>query len=181
MQRIYPCELTVEDYVKTEAHRQVRPEEVCPRCGRTEGMHRHGVYERGITGRAGRIGKILIARFLCLACRGTVSYLPEFALSYRLVAAATVEAFLEGKLSDPAVQRWQGLLAAYQRRLRRAAALVWRTIGCGFGRAPPRGDGLWPWWKQACGGLASAARRLVAQFRITLFRRYHCHQPRAVG
>src|SRR5271154_3608375 len=95
VQRVYPCELVAEQYIATEAHRQVRAEATCPRCGKRGPMHRHGVYARGITGGAGRILKILIARFLCVSCRGTVSYLPGFALSYRLVAVATFEAFLD--------------------------------------------------------------------------------------
>jgi transposase-like protein len=180
MQRIYPCELTPEQYVATETHRQVRAESVCPRCGQAAGMDRHGTYERGITGTTGQVLRILVARFRCRACESTVSYLPAFALSYRLVQVATFEAFLEGKMERRDVQRWQSLLTDYRRRLQRYAAVVWRVIGCGFGRAPPRADGEWPWLKEACGGLASATRRLVAQFRLTLFARYQCHQPAGV-
>ena len=89
MQRIYFTALTPEQYVATEAHRQVIAELVCPRCGKGR-LHRHGQYGRGITGMAGQLLGLCVARFLCLACGGTVSYLPSFALSYRLVQAATL-------------------------------------------------------------------------------------------
>lgn len=54
-----------------------------------------GVYQRGVTGALGHSLEILIARFLCRACGGTVSYLPDFALSYRLVAVRSFEAYLD--------------------------------------------------------------------------------------
>jgi transposase-like protein len=176
MQRIYPCELTPEEYIETEAHRQVRPGMVCPRCGKAGPLHRHGVYKRGITGSVGQVLCILIARFLCLACRGTVSYLPSFALSYRLVRAATFEAFLEGKFALRDVQSWQTLLQQYQRRMADYAPDIFRIVGCRLGRAPPERSGVWPWLKEACGSLDSATRRLVTVFQITPFQRYQCHQ-----
>lgn len=176
MQRIYPSPLGPEQYVATEAHRQVRAEESCPHCG--AGMlHRHGRYERGVTGAAGQLVRIEVARFCCVKCGRTVSYLPSFALSYRLVQAATFEAFLEGKFGRGDVQRWQAVLQDYERRMRRFAREVWRIVGCGLGRAPPAVGAVWPWVKAACGGLASATRQLVTRFRVTLFARYQCHQP----
>jgi transposase-like protein len=177
MQRIHPCELTAEQYIATEAHRQVRAGTVCPRCGKSGPLHRHGVYKRGITGMLGQVLCILIARFLCLACRGTVSYLPSFALSYRLVQASTFESFLEGKCGRRDVQRWHPLLQHYQRRMAGYARDVFRIVGCGLGRAPPAASGIWPWLKTACGSLSSATRQLVTVFQITPFKRYHCHQP----
>jgi transposase-like protein len=181
MQRIYPTALTPEEYVARQAHQQVRGETTCPRCGKAEGWHRHGAYERGVTGSLGQVLRILIMRFLCLGCRRTVSYLPEFALSYRLVRAETFEAFLEGKIERRDVRSWQSLLEEYRRRMTRYGQALWRTVGCGLGLAPPAGGGaVWPWLKEACGGLASAARRLVTQFRITFFKRYQCHQPAGV-
>ena len=176
MQCVHLCEQTPEEYIATQGHRQVRAGTVCPRCGQAGRLHRHGVYERGITGVLGQVLGILIARYLCLACRGTVSYLPSFALSYRLVQAATFEAFLEGKFDRRDVQTRQTLLEHYQRRMRRYAIDVIRTVGCGLGRAPPNPAGIWPWLKKACGSLSSATRRLVMVFQITPFNRYHCHQ-----
>ena len=178
MQRIYPCELTPEAYVATEAHRQVRPELVCPRCGQPGRLHRHGVYGRGITATLGQVVTIWIARFRCRSCRRTVSYLPSFALSYRLVQIATVEAFLQGQWARRDVRTWEGVLQNYRRRMVVYAAQVVRTIGCAYGRAPPAPASLWSWLRKACGGLDPATRRLVTDFGITLFHRYQCHQPK---
>ena len=152
MQRIHGFGLSVEQYAASQAHRQVRPEPECPRCGARAGLHRHGCYERGITTGAGGVVRILVARFLCRICRRTISYLPSFALSYRLVAAATFEAFLQGERDGRDVRRWEEVLINYRRRMTAFAAQVVRTVGCGFGRAPPP-EGLWPWLKGACGGL----------------------------
>jgi len=91
-------------------HRQVIAERRCPRCERSGRLHRHGVYGRGVTGTAGQIMVILVARFLCLVCGRTVSYLPSFALSYRLVGAATLEAFLDGARERRDIARWESLL-----------------------------------------------------------------------
>lgn len=177
MQRIQPSELTPEEYLARDAHREVRAETVCPRCGRAGPLHRHGAYARWVTGVVGLAVRILVARFLCAACGRTVSYLPEFALSYRLVQAATFEAYLAGRHERPDVQRCETLLATYRRRVHRFAAELGRTIGCGLGRAPPATGRLWPWVKEACGGIGPATRRLVAEFKVTLFRSYQCHQP----
>jgi transposase-like protein len=184
MQRIYFTALTPEGYIASEAHRQVIAELICPQCGKGR-LHRHGTYGRGITGLLGQLLWLLVARFICCVCDHTVSYLPSFALSYRLVQAATFEAFLDGKIGRGDVQRWQSVLGDYRRRMTRFAEVVVRTVGCGFGRAPPpapaEGGAVWSWLKGACGGMESATRLLVATFKITLFRRYQCHQPAEVS
>jgi hypothetical protein len=74
MQRIMDVETGVEAYVAGEAHRQVRAEPVCPRCRRGRRLHRHGSYGRHVTDGAGRAVLIAVARFLCLACRRTISF-----------------------------------------------------------------------------------------------------------
>ena len=177
MQRLLPSTLTPEQYLASEAHREVRAETRCPHCGRGGPLHGHGTYGRNVTGVMGQVLRILIARFLCAACGVTVSYLPQFALSYRLVRAATFEADLECQHDRPDVQRWQALTADYRRRMDGFAATFVRTVGCGLGRAPPADGRLWPWVKEACGGIERATRRLVAEFKVTLFKSYQCHQP----
>ena len=177
MQRIYPCELTVEEYVSSEAHRQVIADTVCPLCQRGGRLQRHGSYGRWTTSKLGVAVWILIARFLCTVCRRTVSYLPSFALSYRVMRAATFEAFLNGDLRDLGVRRWESLLKSYERRMHAFHPELLRVVGRGFGRAPPSGAAFWPWLKEACGSLEAATRRLVEHFKITVFRSYQCHQP----
>jgi transposase-like protein len=177
MQRIYPCELTVEQYVASEVQRQVIAEPVCPRCRLARGLRRHGSYGRWVTSEIGVAVLILVARFLCSGCHRTVSYLPSFALSYRVIGAATFEAFLNGDRRALAVRRWEELLRSYERRMHAFHREFLRVVGRGFGRAPPGGKAFWPWLKEACGSVAAATRRLVKHFKITVFRSYQCHQP----
>lgn len=177
MQRIYPCEHTVEQYVLSEAHRQVIAEPVCPQCRRGRSLWRHGSYGRWVTSEIGVVVLILVARFLCAVCGRTVSYLPSFALSYRVVRAATFEAFLNGDRRDVGVRRWESLLQSYERRMHAFHPELLRVVGRGLGRAPPSGPAFWPWLKEACGSMTTATRRLVEHFKITVFRSYQCHQP----
>ena len=177
MQRIYPCEHTVEQYVSSEAHRQVIAEPVCPQCQQGGSLRRHGSYGRWVTSEIGWLVLILVARFLCLGCRRTVSFLPSFALSYRVIGTVTFAAFLDGDRRSEAVRRWEDLLKSYERRMHAFHPEVLRVVGRGLGRAPPGGPAFWPWLKEACGSLATATRRLVEHFKITVFRSYQCHQP----
>lgn len=178
MQCIYKCGFTIREYVEGEGHEQVVPDRCCASCGRREGQHRHGTYERAVVDEEGRGWTIRVARFLCMACGRTLSYLPGFALSYRLVAAAGFEAFLEGKHDRRDVLRHLDLLKSYRRKMESFAASVYRVVGYGLGLAPPaRPREVWRWLKEACGGVEPATCRLVAQFRLTVFGRYRCHQP----
>ena len=177
MQRIYPCEHTVEQYVSSEAHRQVIAESVCPQCRRGRSLRRHGSYDRWVTSEIGVVVLILVARFLCVGCHRTVSYLPSFCLPYRVIHGATFEVFLNGDRRDLAVRRWEDLLKSYERRMHGFQPEFLRVVGRGLGRAPPGGPAFWPWLKEACGSMTAATRRLVEHFKITVFRSYQCHQP----
>lgn len=86
----------------------------CPQCQKKKAMTAHGFYSRTIVDEAFD-GVIRIHRYLCQACRRTVSLLPEWALPYlrysipviaRIVAARLMEK-LQWKAASPA--------AAYQR------------------------------------------------------------------
>jgi len=176
MQRIHSTSLLPEQYETQEAYRQIFPESTCPACQKCDSLHRHGFYSRWVTSSLGKVISIWVARFLCYACRCTISYLPDFALSYRFVNAQTLEAFLEGKLHQEDVQcNWE-VLHTYKRRMLAFAPVLMATLGAGLGVAPPEGPPIWQWIKKACGSLESATRRLVMEFRITLFHRYQCHQ-----
>jgi hypothetical protein len=78
MQRIYPCELTVEQYVASEAHRQVVAESVCPQCGLGRGTRR--ARELRAVGDIGNRGGGVdpdCPIFCVRGCGRTVSYLPS--------------------------------------------------------------------------------------------------------
>lgn len=180
MQRIFRSPWSPEEYAAQEAHQQVIPESVCPSCGAPTKLWRHGRYERWLVSLVGALVRLCIARFLCPLCRRTISYLPDFALSYRLLGPDTLAAFMDGQHERPDVRRHHELLQGYARQLFGFARELIRTVGAGLGLAPPLcvEKGLWPWLKLAGDGLAPVARRLVMTFSIGLLGRYQCHQPR---
>lgn len=180
VQCLYRCSLTPEEYVARGGHRSVVAKRRCPRCGWRGRLHRHGFYERGLSTETGHLIRIPVARFLCLGCSRTISFLPAFAFSYRLIQVATFEAYLEECFGRRDVQRWEELLRRYHRRMLAFGSKLLRVIRGQLGRAPPQMDRLWPYLKDACGGLVAATYRLVTQFKTTVFGRYRCHQTVAV-
>lgn len=110
----------------------------------------------------------------CKGCKRTISYLPHFVLTYRVLHIDLVEAFLDGQALLPSQERWRDLLRSYYHRFREWIPRVRRTIGSALGLTPL--EGFWPWLKEACGSLASATRQLVATWKTTLFGCYRCHQ-----
>lgn len=178
MQRILVCSLSPEEYEKTEGYRQVIPESVCPRCLRAVKLHRHARYQRWVATLLAELFYLWIARFLCPLCRHTISYLPDFVFSYRILPPQSFEAFLNEQTDRVDVRKLADTLHRAQRQFERFGAELIRTVGAGLGVAPPRSpQGLWPWLKKAGEGLRPLTRRLVTDFKISLFKRYHCHQP----
>jgi len=178
MQRIYPSPWTVEEYIAAQAHEQIIPESTCPRCGQATTLHRHARYERWVLTQLAKFVLIWIARFLCPLCNKTISYLPDFVATYRVLQWDTFQAFLEGQRDRPDVYRFLDRLQACRRQAQRFCAELFRTVGAGLGRPPPRtARGLWGWLKKAGDGLRPVTRKLVTNFKISLFKRYHCHQP----
>lgn len=178
MQRIFPSPWTPKEYFESEAHRQIVPDSICPCCKRLTPLHRHARYLRWVVTVLGELWHLWIARFLCPLCGSTISYLPDFALTYRLLGPDSFAAFLEGHHDRPDVLRFWALLASYRRRFEAFGGELVRTVGTGFGLAPPFSiQGLWPWLKTAGDSLATITRQLVSTFKIGLLRRYQCHQP----
>jgi hypothetical protein len=180
MQRIYRSPWTPEEYVATEADRQIVPESICPSCLKAVQLHRHGHYQRWLITVLAELLRLWIARFLCPLCRTTISYLPDFAFSYRPLQPRTFEAFIEGQTERPDVRSYSERLRHYKLRAEDFAAELIRTVGAAMGRPPPQPPrGLWPWVKKAGDGLHTVTRELVTDFQITFFKRYRCHQPAA--
>jgi hypothetical protein len=178
MQRIYRSPWSPEEYEQQESHRQIIPESTCGNCHQAVKLHHHGRYQRWVATLLGKELYLWIARFLCPLCRRTISYLPDFALTYRLLQPETFQGFLEHELDRPDVRTFLDLCASYECRLHRFAPELIRTVGAGLGIPPPRsGQGCWPWLKKAGKSLRPLARRLVTDFKIGLFKRYRCHQP----
>ena len=178
MQRIFPSTWTPEEYVATQAHRQIIPDSICPSCERLTSLHRHGCYSRWVVSVLGALWRLLIARFFCPRCQRTISYLPDFALTYRLLGPDSFAAYLDGQHERPDVLRWYALLGTYRRRFEDFGGELFRSVGAGLGLAPPLSThGLWLWLKRAGDSLATVTRQLVTTFKIGLLRRYQCHQP----
>jgi hypothetical protein len=179
MQRIFASPWTPEEYVTTEAYRQIIPESMCPSCLRAVRLHRHARYQRWLVTLMAKLLLLWIARFFCPLCKTTISYLPDFAFTYRPLQPQTFQAFLDGQVDRADVRSFAEALWRYQRRAEAFATELIRTVGVGLlGRPPPRSlRGFWPWLKKASEGLRPLTRRLVTDFKINLFARYQCHQP----
>lgn len=181
MQRVISVPWSAEQYVSEEAYRSIVPESVCPNCGSLTTLHRHGTYERWFISALAVLLHLSIARFLCPECRVTISYLPDFCLSYRPLGPAALAAFLDGDQTRTDVRRFVSHLKAYAAALFDFAPKLLRTVGSGLGLAPPAHPrGVWPWLKEAGDSLAAVTRQLVGTFRVGLFRRYPCHQPKVL-
>lgn len=78
-----------------------------------------------------------------------MSYLPDFALTYRVLGPETFQRFLQRELDRPDVRTFLDLCASDERRWHRLAPELIRTLEAGLGLAPPRShQGLWPWLKK---------------------------------
>jgi len=69
----------------------------CPQCQAKRPLTAHGVYTRTIIDTAFD-GPIPVRRYLCGACRRTVSLLPEFALPYLRSSVTVIALFLVTRL-----------------------------------------------------------------------------------
>ena len=177
MQRIYPSPWTVEEYIARGGYKQIVPESTCPACQRATVLHWHARYERWVAAMSQYL-LIWVARFLCPLCGTTISYLPDFVPTYRAIQWERFQAFIEGLLDRADVRRYWDRLREYRRQAERFCTELFRTVGAGLGRSPPRtARGLWGWLKKAGDGLRPVTRQLVTDFKITIFRRYRCHQP----
>lgn len=170
---------TPEDYVATQHHERMPRPRVCPNCRRVGTLSALGYYKRYVSGLDGQDLTLLIRRFRCEACGRTVSLLPHFAQPYRFVHNDTIEVYFNGERGRRDVRRLCGLLKFYWQRFADWLPELNRAIAKSFGRAPPS---LHPisWWRFLIASMrtfARATRRLVSEFRITIFGRYACHQP----
>lgn len=181
MQRVIAVPWSPEQYVAEKAHASIIPEWVCPNCGMPTGLHRHGTYSRWFLTTFAVLLRLTIARFLCPKCYITISYLPDFCLSHRPLGPDSFAAFLDGHRTRKDVRHFASHLKAYAEALFDFAPVLLRTVGSGLGLAPPlHPRGIWPWLEEAGDSLAAVTRQFVGTFRLGLFRRYQCHQPKVL-
>jgi Domain of unknown function (DUF6431) len=117
MQMLYPVDVPIQQYIK----RVQEAEEVerccpaaCPQCEAKERMKAHGFYSRTIAD-DDFDGEIRILRYLCGACRRTVSLLPGWALPYLRFSVARIGTIVAARLRAKAA--WKAAVpgACYQR------------------------------------------------------------------
>jgi hypothetical protein len=116
MQILHPFAGSVQQYVAQLAATpdQHRPTH-CPQCQTKHPLKAHGFYTRTIIDTAFD-GLIRIRRYLCAACRRTVSLLPGFALPYLRSSLSVIALFLiAGLLQNKTLKAALPPAAPYQR------------------------------------------------------------------
>ena len=97
MQILHPFAGSIQQYSETITDPgHYRPDH-CPQCEAKHPLTGHGFYRRTIVGVAFD-GVIRIRRYLCRACRRTVSLLPEFALPWLRFSIPLIALFLVARL-----------------------------------------------------------------------------------
>jgi hypothetical protein len=99
MQMLYLFSGSIQQYNEQHAHSHCRRPCSCALCGEKKPLRAHGFYWRTVS-EPGFDGRIRVPRYLCLACRRTISLLPEFVLPYIRFAIAFIAAFLRARLLD---------------------------------------------------------------------------------
>jgi len=97
MQILHPFAGSIKQYVEeiSDADRY-RPDR-CPQCESRQPLVGHGFYCRTLVDLAFD-GMIRVRRYLCRACKRTVSLLPEFALPWLRFSIAVIALFLVARL-----------------------------------------------------------------------------------
>lgn len=98
MQILYPFAGSIQQYHEQLSDHNPRPGS-CALCGAKKPLRAHGFYWRTISDPAFD-GRIRVRRYLCLACRRTISLLPEFLLPYVRFAVTVIGLFLKARLLD---------------------------------------------------------------------------------
>jgi hypothetical protein len=145
--------------------------EVCERCMARDCFHRHGVYWRYVLEVRRKV-----ARFLCKACRLTVSVLPAFVLPYRCRLIEEVDRYFDATDAERREQSGADTLRHYWRQWCGHAAALRQT---GWPAVRPLAREPLMCWRQlrtAAGNMACAQVQMVSRFGLSLLRRYACHR-----
>jgi hypothetical protein len=118
MQILHPFACSVQQYEEQLADAELHRPRHCPQCQDQRPLTAHGFYTRTLTC-LNFHGSLRVRRYLCLACRRTVSLLPEFALPYLRSSITVIALVLTARLLES--KTWQAITAtllfamAYQR------------------------------------------------------------------
>ena len=97
MQILHPFTGSVQHYLGATVNQHQHRPAHCPQCAAKHPLKAHGFYTRTIID-ATFDGLIRIRRYLCAACRRTVSLLPGFALPYLRSSVTVIALFLVARL-----------------------------------------------------------------------------------
>ena len=97
MQILHPFVGSVQQYQEQLANPDSYRPDHCPQCPAQDPLTAHGFYTRTLLDTAFD-GSIRVRRYLCQACRRTVSLLPEFALPYLRSSITVIALFLVARL-----------------------------------------------------------------------------------
>jgi transposase-like protein len=100
MQMLYAFSSSIQQYIERIGSREqvnrCRPAN-CPQCESKQPLVSHGFYKRTVVD-VDTDCVIRVRRYLCWACRRTVSMLPEFVLPYLRFTIMVIGAFLKARL-----------------------------------------------------------------------------------
>jgi Domain of unknown function (DUF6431) len=97
MQILHPFAGSLQQYVERLADPDCYRPGHCPQCHAKQPLTAHGFYTRSLIDTAFD-GVIRVRRYLCQACRRTVSLLPEFILPYLRSSVMVIARFLAARL-----------------------------------------------------------------------------------
>lgn len=97
MQILHPFTGSIQQYAEEISDPDRYRPDHCPQCAAQHPLIAHGFYNRTVTDVA-YDGVIRIRRYLCHACKRTVSLLPEFALPYLRFSILAISLFLVARL-----------------------------------------------------------------------------------
>ncbi len=96
----------VQHYARQFAHLTIPRPKACPHCAASDRLVGHGSYPRVAVDHREAI-PIRVKRFLCAACRKTISVLPTFCLPWRHYQSATIQTVLD--LRHSAQASWSAI------------------------------------------------------------------------
>jgi hypothetical protein len=108
MQILHPFAGPVQQYEQQLTDADLHRPRHCPQCQTQRPLTAHGFYTRTLTC-LNFDGSLRVRRYLCLACRRTVSLLPEFALPYLRSSITMIALVLTARLLEN--RTWQAVTA----------------------------------------------------------------------
>ena len=99
MQMLYPFAGSIQQYNEQYADSAHKRSCSCAMCGARNSLRAHGSYWRSVSD-SSFDGRIRVRRYLCLACRRTLSLLPEFVLPYVRSTITVLGLFLRARLLE---------------------------------------------------------------------------------